>query len=287
MAKAEEEYLLTTKLFCWHCGRMMIGESGKGRNGTIHRYYKCGAAKRRQGCHKKAVKKDWIEHIAVMYTIQRVFQDDLISQIADELVALQNTEDNSLPLLRRQLADTERGIENRLNAIQQGIFTSSTRQRLEELEQLCDNVKASILQAELERPQYSREDIIEWISRFRYGDPNDKAYQRQIIDIFLNSIYVFDDKLVFTYNYKNGSQTVSLSDVFAAFGSDSRSRTPPESIHRKMDAFFLLLCGFAGGSGIRSRPFCNVKTKNFRPQLFHNAEACLVRAGSPPLPYVL
>lgn len=259
-AKAEEEYLLTTKLFCGHCGRMMIGESGKGRNGTIHRYYKCGAAKRRQGCHKKAVKKDWIEHIAVMYTIQRVFQDDLIAQIADELVALQNTEDNSLPLLRRQLADTERGIENMLNAIQQGIFTSSTRQRLEELEQLRDNVKASILQAELEHPQYSREDIIEWISRFRYGDPNDKAYQRQIIDIFLNSIYVFDDKLVFTYNYKNGSQTVSLSDVFAAFGSDSRSRTPPESIHRKMGAF-LCLCGFAGGSGIRSRPFCSVKTK--------------------------
>ena len=231
--KAEEEYLLTTKLFCGHCGRMMIGESGKGRNGTIHRYYKCGAAKRRQGCHKKAVKKDWIEHIAVMYTIQRVFQDDLIAQIADELVALQNTEDNSLPLLRRQLADTERGIENMLNAIQQGIFTSSTRQRLEELEQLCDNVKASILQAELERPQYSREDIIEWISRFRYGDPNDKAYQRQIIDIFLNSIYVFDDKLVFTYNYKNGSQTVSLSDIFAAFGSDSRSRTPPQTTRSK------------------------------------------------------
>ena len=93
-------------------------------------------------------------------------------------------------MLRRQLADTERGIENMLIAIQQGIFTSSTRQRLEELEQLRDNVKASILQAELERPQYSREDIIEWISRFRYGDPNDKAYQRQIIDIFLNSIYV-------------------------------------------------------------------------------------------------
>ena len=52
--KAEKEYLLTTKLFCGHCGRMMIGESGKGRNGTTHRYYKCGAAKRRQGCHKKS-----------------------------------------------------------------------------------------------------------------------------------------------------------------------------------------------------------------------------------------
>ena len=137
--KADEEYLLTTKLFCGHCGRLMIGESGKGRNGTIHRYYKCAGAKRRLGCHKKAVKKDWIERVAVQYTIQRVFQDDLIAQIADELVALQGAEDSALPLLRRQLADTERGIENMLNAIQQGIFTSSTRQRLEELENLRPN----------------------------------------------------------------------------------------------------------------------------------------------------
>ena len=111
-AKAEEEYLLTTKLFCGHCGRLMIGESGKGRNGVVHRYYKCAGAKRRLGCHKKAVKKDWIERVAVQYTIQRVFQDDLIAQIADELVALQGAEDSALPLLRRQLADTERGIEN-------------------------------------------------------------------------------------------------------------------------------------------------------------------------------
>ena len=227
-AKAEEEYLLTTKLFCGHCGRLMIGESGKGRNGTIHRYYKCAGAKRRLGCHKKAVKKDWIERVAVQYTIQRVFQDDLIAQIADELVALQGAEDSALPLLRRQLADTERGIENMLNAIQQGIFTSSTRQRLEELENLRAELKSSILQAELERPQYSREDIIQWISRFKGGDPNDKAYQRQIIDIFLNSIYVFDDKLVFTYNYKKGSQTVSLDEVFAAFGSDSRAGASPK-----------------------------------------------------------
>ena len=227
MAKAEEEYLLTTKLFCGHCGRMMAGESGTGRNGVIHRYYKCGGAKRKLGCHKKAVKKDWIERIAVQYTVQRVLQDELIAQIADKLVELQNTQDDTLPLLRKQLADTNHGIENMLNAIQQGILTSSTKGRLEELEKLRKDLKASILQAELERPKYSREDIIEWISRFKYGDPDSKEYQRQIIDIFLNSIYVFDDKLVFTYNYKNGTQTVTLADLSAAFGSDLQSHSPP------------------------------------------------------------
>lgn len=226
-AKAEDEYLLTTKLFCGHCGRMMAGESGVGRNGTIHRYYKCSAAKRRQGCNKKAVKKDWIERAAVLYTVQRVFDDELIERIADELVALQSTEDTTLPVLRKQLADTNRGIENMLNAIQQGILTSSTKQRLEELENLREELKTSILQAELERPQYTREDIVAWINQFKDGDPNDKAYQRQIIDTFINSIYVFDDRLIFTYNYKNGTQTVSLADISAAFGSDLKSGTPP------------------------------------------------------------
>ena len=36
--KATEEYLLTTKLFCGDCGRMMVGESGKGSKGTV----RCG-----------------------------------------------------------------------------------------------------------------------------------------------------------------------------------------------------------------------------------------------------
>lgn len=225
--KADDEYLLTTKLFCGHCGRMMVGESGTARNGTTYRYYKCASAKRRTGCHKKAVKKDWIESIAVRYTIQRVFQDDLIAQIADKLVELQNAEDSTLPVLRKQLADTNRGIENMLNAIQQGILTTSTKDRLEELEKLRDDLKVSILQAELERPQYTREDIIEWIKQFKYGDPNNKEYQRQMIDTFLNSIYVFDDYLAFTYNYKNGTQSVSLTDIFMAFGSDFNGFTPP------------------------------------------------------------
>ena len=225
--KAPEEYILTTKLYCGYCGRMMIGESGKSHTGAIYRYYKCSGAKKKLGCSKKAIKKDWIECIAVQYTVQWAFNDELISQLADKLVELQNTEDTSLPLLRKQLDDVSRGIENMLNAIQQGILTSSTKERLEELETLREELKASILQAELERPKYSREDIVEWISRFKYGDPNNKDYQRQIIDIFLNSIYVFDDTLVFTYNYKNGTQTVTLNDISTAFGSDLQSPPPP------------------------------------------------------------
>ena len=56
--KAEDEYLLTTKLFCGCCQSMMVGESGTSRTGQTHRYYKCIGVKKHLGCDKKSVKKD-------------------------------------------------------------------------------------------------------------------------------------------------------------------------------------------------------------------------------------
>ena len=44
-AKADVDYLLTTKLFCGLCERMMIGESGTSHTGDKHYYYKCAGAK--------------------------------------------------------------------------------------------------------------------------------------------------------------------------------------------------------------------------------------------------
>ena len=47
------------------------------------------------------------------------------------------------------------------------------------------------------------------------------------IDTFLNSIYVYDDRLVFTYNYRDGTETLTLKDIEAAFGSDMKNCSPP------------------------------------------------------------
>ena len=53
-AKAHENYLLTTKLFCGHCGSPMVGESGTSKTGQVHHYYKCTKAKREHACKKKS-----------------------------------------------------------------------------------------------------------------------------------------------------------------------------------------------------------------------------------------
>ena len=226
--KATHEYLLTTKLFCGTCERLMAGESGtSGTKGVIHYYYKCSGAKRHLGCKRKSLKKFWIERASVLLTVNKIFQKDEVERIADSIIALQEKEDTSLPTMKRQLQECEKAIENMLNAIQQGVLTSSTKDRLEKLESQRDNLKTSILESQLLKPRYTKEQIISWIGRFKYGNPDDPDYQKEIIDTFINSIFVFDDRLVFTYNYKDGSESITLKEIEETFGSDLTRVAPP------------------------------------------------------------
>ena len=213
-AKATEEYLLTTKLFCGTCERLMAGESGtSSTKGVKHYYYKCGGAKRKLGCKRKAVRKHWIERAAVLVTVQRVLQDDEISRIAEAIVALQEKEDTSLPAMRQQLTECEKAIDNMLNAIQAGIFTPSTKQRLDELEETKSQLEVSILQEEMHKPLLTREQIAFFIYRFRKFDVTKREQRQRLIDSFVNAVYLYEDKIILTFNYKDGSKTITLAEV--------------------------------------------------------------------------
>lgn len=163
----------------------------------------------------------------MLVTVSRVFDPIEIERIAEAIVSLQEQENTTLPAMRQQLSECEKAIENMLNAIQAGILTASTKERLEKLEAQREELTLSIAQAQLIKPRYTKEQIVSWISRFKYGKADDPEYQKQIIDTFINSIYVFDDRLVFTYNYKDGTETMTLDDIQAAFGSDLTQVAPP------------------------------------------------------------
>ena len=64
-----------------------------------------------------------------------MLQDDrTIDAIVEMVMHLQDQENTALPLLEKQLKEVDSGIQNMLNAIQAGILTSSTKERLEALE---------------------------------------------------------------------------------------------------------------------------------------------------------
>lgn len=59
-------------------------------------------------------------------------------------------------MLKKQYADIQRGIDNMLDAIQQGILTSSTKDRLEELEKQKAELSAQIIKEEIEQPMLKK-----------------------------------------------------------------------------------------------------------------------------------
>ena len=114
---------------------------------------------------------------------------------------------------------------------------------LQDLEARREELNVSILQEQLQKPRFTKEQIVTWISRFKYGDPDDLEYQKQIIDTFVNSVYVYDDRLVMTYNYKDGTETISLDAVHQAFGSDLTSDAPLQDL-QKCKSFFVFISVF-------------------------------------------
>ena len=218
--KAEDDYLLTTKLFCGYCGAYLCGESGTSRTGIVHHYYKCVSVKKKRAeCHKKPVKKQWIEDLVVDETMKMVMDDKAIEAIVSMLMELQNRESSSLPLYEKELKDTEAAIDNMLNAIQQGIFNKSTKARLDELEATKDELENMIACEKLAKPKITEEQMMFWLHRFRKLDVSKKEHRQMLIDTFVNAIYLYDDKMLITFNYKDGTKTITFDEATTALAN--------------------------------------------------------------------
>ena len=232
--KAEDDYLLTTKLFCGMCGAMMFGECGTSRNKNVHHYYKCANAKRTKTCKKKTVRKEWLEDLVVNETMKMIRDDDSIQSIVDAVMILQEQENTVLPLLEKQMKDIENGIENLLNAIQAGVLTSSTKGRLEKLEAQQKELEIRIAEEKLAKPKVSAEFVKFWLTNFRKLDPNVKSHRETLINTFVNAVYLYDEKVLITFNYKDGTKTITFDEIAAkdapeGNGSDLGCFAPPRT----------------------------------------------------------
>ena len=198
---------------------------------------KCANNKRRKTCDKKAVKKDWIEDLVIRLTNEIVLNDDIIERISDTIYNLQSNENTILKALRKSLSDVEVGINNILDAIQMGVVISSTKQRLEELERRKSDIEISIMNEEIEHPALSKENIVLWIGWFKYLDMDVEENRQYFIDTFVNSIYLYDDKLVITYNIKDGTRMITLEELE---NSDLvQNGSPPENcLNTMFERFF-------------------------------------------------
>ena len=165
-------------------------------------------------------------------TMKIVMDDKAIEAIVSMLMDLQDRDNVNVPLYEQQLREADTAISNLLNAIQQGILTRSTKERLEELENRRDELENRLACEKLAKPKISAEFMTFWLHRFRKLDVRQQSHRKMLIDAFINAIFLYDDKMVITFNYKEGTKTITFAELQEAIsnknGSDLDCIAAPE-----------------------------------------------------------
>ncbi|MDD3206736.1 MAG: recombinase family protein [Lachnospiraceae bacterium] len=215
--KAEEKYLLSLKCFCGQCSSLMVGESGRGKGGTVYHYYKCATNKRKakERCITKTVRKEWLEDLVLEHTMKDVLQDDIIDHLATCVMEIQekNTVNYTLQNLKQAFTTVQTSIKNIMKAIEAGIITDTTKSRLMELEAQSEELRMHIAREELKKPALTKEHVVFWLESFRSGDLCDDKFREKLCDIFIHSVYVYNQKVVIAYNYANNNHSLNFTDV--------------------------------------------------------------------------
>ena len=83
------------------------------------------------------------------------------------------------------------------------------------------------MQEQIAKPYLTKEQIRFGIEKFKKLDISQQEGKQRLIDSFINSIYLYDDKIIFTFNYKDGTRTVNLKEIESVKGSDLKCQSAP------------------------------------------------------------
>lgn len=201
--KAIIDYVLYGKAFCGYCGSNMVGVSGTSKTGAKHHYYACATKYKHHTCKKKNDKKELLEKFVVENIIDYVTIRESADRIADLLIAeyQRNINDSKVKDYEKQL----RAIDKQLDDIVE-IMLQNTKNTvlLAKLDGKADDLTAQkeILEEELAklrlaiRMPHTKNDILNYLAMFTNGSVNDPEFRKRIIDRLVNTVYVYDDKIL-------------------------------------------------------------------------------------------
>lgn len=244
--KAKVDYLLAGKLFCGHCGASMNGESGTSRTGAVYNYYACYTRKRQRKCDKKPLKKDLIEW-AVAQDAMELLTNEVIEELADMAIAQSDRdlkENTRIPELTARRDEVEGAISNITKAVEKGVASDTLLDRLTTLEKEKKTLSREIKEEGKYVYRIDRHQVIFWLEKFKNGNIEDEQFRRQLIDLLVNSVTVWDEpdgfRVTTAYNLTScASKTFRISGDTAS-GSDMRGYTPPPMKQTVYTACFIV-----------------------------------------------
>lgn len=214
------DFLLTGKLFCGHCKSPMSGDSGTSVNGERYYYYSCRGKKIKKICKKKSVKKDWIEKKVIYATVDYVLKDEAIELIAEKVLeAYQKklSENIQEKRLKKQISEVEKALKNIMRAIESGIFNETTKNRMDELEEEKDRLNIELAKEKINTEnELTKDHIIFYLLNFKKDVSINTEFLKKLIEMFIDSIYLYDDKLLINYKIDDKADSSAIVELVDA-----------------------------------------------------------------------
>lgn len=86
------------------------------------------------------------------------------------------------------------------------------------------------MKEEMARPTITKENILCYFEQFRKLNTNKIEHRRRLIDSFVNAIFLYDDKMVITFNYREQTKTITFADLEkSGIGSDINAVAAPKN----------------------------------------------------------
>ncbi|MCM1362732.1 MAG: hypothetical protein NC235_12645 [Clostridiales bacterium] len=113
--------------------------------------------------------------------------------------------------MEKQLKDIERKQNNLMNAIMECDNDVTRKLLFAEVPKLEENkkaVEAEIIKEEKGMVRLTEEQVRFFLSALKKGSVDDIKYRKSLISVFVNKIYLFDDKITFIFNSGGNPVTV-------------------------------------------------------------------------------
>lgn len=255
--KAKVDYLLSGKAFCGECGEPMVGIGGTSRSKHVYHYYRCSHHKHPFNCRKRNERKDVVERFVVEQTLLFVLTPDRMDYIAKAVVAEYKKEfsDTQVQELKAAISRIETELEKLVDALTDAPKVARQRiyDRMESLEaQKADLQESAARLSVASRIALTEEEVLAWMKQFCNGDAGDEEFSKRIIDVFVNSVYLYDDRTVIFYNVRGGKQVThhelktALDNMSGAETGCSYLNTIASARVTKYEHYYVFVSGVLG-----------------------------------------
>jgi hypothetical protein len=143
-------------------------------------------------------------------------QGDMIDQflrLVSESESRQKHE-SPLKLLEKELSDVKRRSDNITRAISEGIWTSQTKEMLDQLTKRAEELEKEIIfYKATEQRELTDERFRFMLEKYASGDLTNYDFLRSLCSTFINSVTVYDHWLRIVFNLKENAELIPLDQL--------------------------------------------------------------------------